>query len=252
MQVSPFCWLIQITRGSQQTCETPLLLAPSHHTLRSGSPNSLEQKQSASSKPSPCRQNDLSGYSRTQETTLLPTPLASIVLITNPPSTMESRLIAPLRTGLLALVLVLAAPAAFAQTESAPDSLASEDVPDAEIEAAAEIVVAMQMQQQRMRQEMRQQYGNPQEMDSTQRRQARMEIRQERQALMQQKTEEESLSPQRLNLIMNSARRDSTLRARMKTAVQEARQEKTGQQPRMPRGGGGTTPDSTEQNGGGR
>jgi len=184
--------------------------------------------------------------------TVPPTPLVPMVPITNPPSTMESRLIAPLRTGLLALVLVLAAPAAFAQTGSAPDRLASEDVPDEEIEAAAEIVVTMQMQQRRMRQEMRQQYGNPQAMDSTQRRQARREIMQEREALMQQKTEEEGLSPQRLNLIMNSARRDSTLRGRMKTAVQELRQEKMRQQPRMPRGPGRTTPDSTEQNGGGR
>ena len=165
---------------------------------------------------------------------------------------MESRLIATLRTGLLALVLVLAVPAASAQTGSAPDSLASEDVPDAEIEAAAEIVVAMQMQQQRMRQEMRQQYGNPQAMDSTQRRQARKELRQERRAMMQQKTEEEGLSPQRLSSIMNSARRDSTLRERMQTAVQEARQEKMGQPPRMPRGSGRTIPDSTEQDGDGR
>ena len=183
-----------------------------------------------------------------------PAPLGPIVPTINPSPVMvmESRLIATLHTGLLALILVLAAPAAVAQTGSTTDSLASEDVPDAEIEAAAEIVVAMQMHKRRLAQEMRQRYPSPQAMDSTQRRQARKELRQERRAMMQQKTEEEGLSPQRLSSIMNSARRDSTLRERMQTAVQEARQEKMGRPPRMPRGSGRTTPDSTEQDGGGR
>jgi hypothetical protein len=48
----------------------------------------------------------------------------------------------------------------------------------------------------------------------------------ERQALMQRKAEEEDLSAQRLGRLMQSARRDSTLRARIRTAVQEKRQER--------------------------
>jgi hypothetical protein len=45
---------------------------------------------------------------------------------------------------------------------------------------------------------------------------------------MQKKTAEEGLSAQRLGLIMKSARQDSTLRERIRTAVQEKRQAQMG------------------------
>ncbi len=133
------------------------------------------------------------------------------------------------------MILALLVPAAFApgavaQGGGAPAPLSSDDVSDEEVESAAEIVVAMQMQQQKMQQEMMQKYGNPQEMDSTQRREAKQEIQRKQQALMQEKTDEHGLGAQRLNMIMTSARQDSTLRERMKTAVEGLRQERMSQQ----------------------
>lgn len=146
---------------------------------------------------------------------------------------MLSRTLSTLRIGLLAFALACVAPAAFAQggpggMGGAAETLSSDDVSEQEIDAAAEIIVAMQMQRQKMRTQMREKYGNPQEMDSTQRRQARMEVMQKREALMKKKTEEEDLSTDRLGLIMKSARQDSTLRKRVRTAVQEKRQSRMG------------------------
>jgi len=139
---------------------------------------------------------------------------------------MLNRSLSTLHFGLLALALALVAPTAFAQGQSGQSqpTISSQDVSETEIESAAEIVVALQMQRQQMRKQMMQKYGNPQEMDSTQQRNARMEIMQKRQALMQKKTTEEDLSTERLGLIMKSARQDSTLRKRIRTAVQEKRQ----------------------------
>jgi hypothetical protein len=110
-------------------------------------------------------------------------------------------------------------------------SLSSSDVSDAEIQAAAEIIVSMQVQRQEMRKKMMEKYGNPQEMDSTQRRKARMEIMKKRQSLMQKKSKEVGMKPQRLGQIMKSARQDSTLRSRVRTAVKQKRQERMGGSP---------------------
>lgn len=157
-----------------------------------------------------------------------------------------------LRIGILAFALACIAPAAFAQggpggMGGTTETLTSDEVSDQEIDAAAEIIVAMQMQRQEMRREMRKEYGNPQEMDSTQRREARSEIMQKRQALMQEKTEEEDLSAQRLGLIMKSARQDSTLRERVRTAVQKKRQERMGG-PGNGQGPNGAGPDASPGN----
>jgi hypothetical protein len=147
---------------------------------------------------------------------------------------MLSRSLSTARTGILALALAFIAPAVFAQggpgggMGGPTETLSSEDVSEEEVDAAAEIIVAMQMQRQQMRTDMREKYGNPQEMDSTQRREARTEIMQKRQALMEKKTEEEDLSADRLGLIMKSARKDSTLRKRVRTAVQEKRKARMG------------------------
>jgi hypothetical protein len=140
---------------------------------------------------------------------------------------MIQRALSTLRLGLLVLTLSCIAPAAFAQgSGGSSGGISSEDISDEEIDAAAEIIVAMQMQRQELRTQMREEYGNAQEMDSTQRRTARQELMRERQALMQRKAEEEDLSAQRLGRLMQSARRDSTLRTRIRTAVQEKRQER--------------------------
>ena len=148
---------------------------------------------------------------------------------------MVHRSTSTLRIGFFAMILALfvsaaLAPGAMAQGGGAPAPLSSDDVPDEEIESAAEIVVALQMQQQQMQQEMLQKYGNPQEMDSTQRRKAQREIQSKQQALMQKETNEHDLDAQRLNMIMTSAQQDSTLRERMRTAVEGLRQEKMSQQ----------------------
>ena len=139
------------------------------------------------------------------------------------------------------------APGALAQNGEAQNTLSSSDVSEEEVESAAEIVVAMQMQQQELRKKMMRKYGNPQKMDSTQRRQARVEMMKQRQALMKEKTNEHGLSTQRLGMIMNSARQDSTLRERMKTAVQDLRQE--GTTPRGMGGNGNARGNDTPKNG---
>jgi hypothetical protein len=161
---------------------------------------------------------------------------------------MLERFFCTLRIGLTALALAVFAPAVYAQggPGGGGATLSSEDVSDQEIQSAAEIIVAMQFQRQQMRKQMMQKYGNPQEMDSTQRRKARMEIMKKRQALMQKKTKEEGLSAQRLQQIMKSARQDSTLRTRVRSAVQARRQEQMGGSPSS------SIPDSTGQDSGGR
>jgi hypothetical protein len=99
----------------------------------------------------------------------------------------------------------------------------------------------MQMQQQKMRTRMREKYGNPQEMDSTQRRKARQEVMSTRRALMEEKTEEVGMSPERLGAIMQAARRDSVLRRRVQSAVRRKRQAAV----RSGSAQGGPAPDTT-------
>jgi len=158
-----------------------------------------------------------------------------------PALVMLDRFTSTLRIGLFVLALAFAAPTTFAQSgseagDNASAVLSSEDVSEKEVGAAAEVIVTMQMHRQEMQMKMRQKYGNPQEMDSTQRREARRRIMKERQTLMQEKTQEENLSAERLGLIMKSARQDSTLRKRLKTTVQEKRRDEMAQRPGTRRG----------------
>jgi hypothetical protein len=133
-----------------------------------------------------------------------------------------------LRVGLLAIAVTVGVPTAAAQmlpddpVGNGPAPLSSGEVSDAEIESAAEIVVTMEVQ----RRQLVQKYGNPGELTRAQRRKVQREIMRERQALMQKKTLEEDLDAGRLELIMISARRDSTLHDRVRTAIEKKKREK--------------------------
>lgn len=140
-----------------------------------------------------------------------------------------------LRSSLFLLALAITAPPALAQDGGASSSLSSDDVSDREVNAAAHIIVTMQIHRQEMRRRMMERYGNPQEMDSTQRREARRRIREKRQDLFQQTAQEQDLSPQRLTRIMKAARTDSALQTRMQRAVRTLQQEQMSSRPDMQR-----------------
>lgn len=145
---------------------------------------------------------------------------------------MLRRSLTPFSAGLFALAFFLYVPAAVGQVPQ-PDStqfLSSADVSDEEVQTAARIAVSVQMatQQDRMRmqKEMQQKYGNPQQMDSTQKARARKEMRRrqmkmqkKQMKIMQQQAEEEGMSPQKFQRLMRSAQQDSTLRKRLQTAM---------------------------------
>jgi hypothetical protein len=133
-----------------------------------------------------------------------------------------------MRIGLVALLLVAYAPIASAQTlparptGSGPAPLSSSDVSDAEVESAAEIIVSLQRQEA----EMERKYGEPDDMTEQQLRRVQQETMRERQLLLQKKTLEEDLDAGRLELIMISAKKDSTLHRRVRTAVERTKREK--------------------------
>ena len=109
-------------------------------------------------------------------------------------------------------------------------SLSSDDVSDEQIQTAARIAMSMQMgiRQDRiqMQKEMKAKYGNPKEMDSTEKQEARKEMQQRQQDLrkkqmdiLQKEAEEEGMDPQMFRSITQSAQQDSTLRKRLQTAM---------------------------------
>lgn len=120
-------------------------------------------------------------------------------------------------------------------------TLSSSEISDEQIQKTARIVAAVRMgtQEDRMklRKDIKEKYGNPQQMDSTQKAQARKEM-QRRQMQMQKKqmklllqeAKKEGMDPQTVRTIMRSAQQDSTLRKRLQRAMQ-AQMKK--QQPQM-------------------
>jgi len=154
---------------------------------------------------------------------------------------MMTPVFSPGRVGLVALLLAVFAPIVSAQTlpdrptGSGPAPLSSSDVSDAEVESAAEIIVSLQMQEA----EMERKYGEPDDMTKQQLRQVQQETMRERQLLLQKKTLEEDLDAGRLELIMISAKKDSTLHRRMRTAMEEAKEKKRRE------GAGATTQDTS-------
>src|SRR6056297_2577433 len=101
---------------------------------------------------------------------------------------METRSHTPIRTGLLVLAFALFAPVAFGQMpQGNMKTLSSEDVSDEQVKKTARIAIEAQMstqkQRMQMRREMKQKYGNPQQMDSTQKANARREMRKRQMAM---------------------------------------------------------------------
>lgn len=136
------------------------------------------------------------------------------------------------RIGLVVVAVAVFAPSAFGQMVQ-PDSsqlLSSSDVTDQQINKAARILVAVQKSAQKdrkkLRQDMQNKYGNPQQMDSTQKAKARnemrrrqMKMRKKQMKVMQKQAKKEGLNPKLVQRIMQSARQDSTLGARLQKAV---------------------------------
>ena len=100
-------------------------------------------------------------------------------------------------------------------TGSGPAPLSSPEVSDEEVESAAEIIVSLQMQEA----EMERKYGEPDDMTEQRLREVQQETLRERQLLLQKKTLEEDLDAGRLELIMISAKKDSTLHRRVHAAL---------------------------------
>lgn len=147
---------------------------------------------------------------------------------------MLTRALTPLRTGLFVLAMALCTSAAFGQVQQPqPDTsqlLSESDVSQEQIQKAARVAVAVQMatraDRMKMRKELQQKYGNPQQMDSTQKAQARREMRQrqmkmqkKQMKLMQKEAKKASLDPKFFQRLMRSAQKDSTLRTQVRTAM---------------------------------
>lgn len=124
------------------------------------------------------------------------------------------------------------------------ETLSSDDVSDEELEKVARIAVKTQMatrkERMQMRKTMKKKYGNPQQMDSTQKAQARREIRKQKMAMqkksmkvMRQESKNEDMDPKRVQIILRSTQQDSALGKRFKKAAKAAMQN---QRPQM--GGG--------------
>lgn len=117
------------------------------------------------------------------------------------------------------------------QMPGASQTLSSSDVSEEQLQTAARIAAAVQMGIQKDRMEMqkdiKEKYGNPQQMDSTQKTQARkemkrrqMEMRKKQMKLVQEEAQNEGMDPKTFRQIMRSARQDSTLMKRLQGAVE--------------------------------
>jgi len=162
-----------------------------------------------------------------------------------------------LRLGVIAFALALVAPLAYGQMpqQGNAQTLSSSDVSDEQVQKVARIAVTAQMstrqERMQMRKEMQKKYGNPQEMDSTQKAQARREMRKRQMAMrkktmqvMQKEAKKEDMQPQRVRRILRSARQDSTLGQRLQQAIKaEAKRQRSSM-------GGG--PGGGSQGGGGQ
>ena len=133
--------------------------------------------------------------------------------------------------GLIALAFAFTAPA-FGQMPQQPDTttLSASEVSQEQIDKAARIAAAVQSsmraQQMKMRKQMKEKYGNPQEMDSTQKANARremkrqqMRMRKQQMKMMQQESQKENMDPQMCRRIMRSAQQDSTLKKQIQQAM---------------------------------
>ena len=134
--------------------------------------------------------------------------------------------------GLFGLAVALSAPSALGQMPQQPDAttLSASEVSQEQIEKAARIAATVQSfmraQQMKMRKQMKEKYGNPQEMDSTQKANARremkrqqMQMRKQQMKMMQQEAQKENMDPAMFRRIMRSAQEDSTLKKQLQQAM---------------------------------
>ena len=148
--------------------------------------------------------------------------------------------------GLIALALAITAPA-FGQMPQQPDTttLSASDVSQEQVDKAARIAAAVQSsmraQQMKMRKQMKEKYGNPQEMDSTQKANARremkrqqMKMRKQQMKMMQQESQKENMDPQMFRRIMRSAQQDSTLKKQIQQAMKAQMKEQQSQSQQNP------------------
>lgn len=156
---------------------------------------------------------------------------------------MVTRSSTPFRLSVLLLALAFVVPAAFGQAPKTnkPKTLSSSDVSDEEINKVAKIAVKTQMatrkQRRKMRQDMKKKYGNPQQMDSTQKAKARKEIRKKQMAMrkktmkvLQKESKKEGMEAMKVQRVLQSARKDSTLQQRLRKAMKK---EAKAQRPNM-------------------
>ena len=154
------------------------------------------------------------------------------------------------RLSVLLLALAFLVPGVLAQqgppqTGGQPPMLSSSDVSDQELDKVAKVAVKTQMatrkDRQKLRRDMKKKYGNPQEMDSTQKAKARKEIRKKQMAMrkktmktLQKEAKKEGLEASKVQRVLQSARKDSTLKKRLETAMRE---EAKSRRPKMKGGG---------------
>jgi hypothetical protein len=133
------------------------------------------------------------------------------------------------------------------QMPGSGQTLSSSDVNESQVQTAAQIASSIQMgtraDRMKMRKDMKEKYGNPQQMDSTQKAQARKEMRR-RQMKMRKEAKKAGMDPQMFRQIMRSAQQDSTLQKRLQTAMKAQMQKRMKQQlqKRKQQGGGPSNP----------
>jgi len=141
------------------------------------------------------------------------------------------------RLSVLLLAFAFVVPGVLAQqgppkTGGQPSMLSSSDVSDQELNKVAKVAVKTQMatrkDRRKLRRDMKKKYGNPQEMDSTQKAKARQEIRKKQMAMrkktmktLQKEAKKEGMEASKVQRVLQSARKDSTLKKRLETAMRE-------------------------------
>jgi len=162
---------------------------------------------------------------------------------------MIKRVLKSFCAGLFALAIVFSAPVALGQMpqQDTTVTLTADDVSQEQIQKAARIAAtvqtSMRAQQMKMRKQMKQKYGNPQQMDSTQKAKAKkemrrrqMKMRKQQMQMLQEEAEKENMDPKMFRRIMRSAQQDSTLKKELQTAM------KAEMKSRQPQGGGPGSP----------
>lgn len=155
------------------------------------------------------------------------------------------------RLSVLLLAFAFAVPAVLAQaprTGGQPKMLSSSDVSDQELNKVAKIAVKTQMatrkERRKLRRDMKKKYGNPQDMDSTEKVKARKEIRKKQMAMrkktmkmLQKEAKKEGMKASKVQRVLQSAQKDSTLKKRLETAM---RKEAKSRRPKMKGSGSGS------------